>query len=597
MQTDASGILDLNPVDESVTATTSLSQTLSNQYSRLELCTTEELMQIVLNSPEDKILRCVPEGPKNNARFVVDNTQNFERYKQSQRMEFWDDCGAWVSSCSTSTKTYYIKTSESGSLRSIRKHKNVYGLPKKVKRKIIWIPMDPQPKEEDLVILHRYYSVLKADTNYKKRVSWFEFPGMDNVRPIAIYEYSGEYTPAARIAHGNCKTVVEKKPYVRSKPSMVRKVKRRLKTDSPAKIFEQMTSEAGDDATLAPNHLKQIRQLKYTMNRVPKVPQRPTVPDDVLQLSNMVRKHPYVQQYVQSKDRLPQLILYTDDQMKDLKSFLAAESYHVVGIDRLPSDGPYMVTVVFYRNLKVLNASTHTHPIVLGPVFVHSDSTIYSYNSFFGQLVNRMTPAPAGFEVNIRTDEDGVIGKALDSNFPGVEQFFCTQPLASTVTSYLRDDLGMLPTDIDTIVMEIFGDHGLVKINNETEFEKKCATLITATENVYPLFVEYFCQRLKPLLLDNIRRPFAGNAFRNNSQAINNYLQLSINWKINRASALVEGLYEVIEQQMKELVDSLTGQGSYSLVPQYKKFAVTSSAWADMTQEEKDAHVQRFLSA
>lgn len=36
-----------------------------------------------------------------------------------------------------------------------------------------WIPMNPQPDEDKVIVLHRYYSVLEIDPSYKRRISWF----------------------------------------------------------------------------------------------------------------------------------------------------------------------------------------------------------------------------------------------------------------------------------------------------------------------------------------------------------------------------------------------------------------------------------------
>ena len=59
-----------------------------------------------------------------------------------------------------------------------------------------WIPLDTQPSEENAVAITSYYSTLKADSNYRKRVSWLE-----GNRGVAVYVYQAEL-PKVNQPHG-----------------------------------------------------------------------------------------------------------------------------------------------------------------------------------------------------------------------------------------------------------------------------------------------------------------------------------------------------------------------------------------------------------
>ena len=60
---------------------------------------------------------------------------------------------------------------------------------RRVKKKVTWEPVQPQPVDEDVVVLHSYYATLKADTTYRKRATWLE-----SKPEIALVEYIGQLT-------------------------------------------------------------------------------------------------------------------------------------------------------------------------------------------------------------------------------------------------------------------------------------------------------------------------------------------------------------------------------------------------------------------
>jgi hypothetical protein len=69
------------------------------------------------------------------------------------------------------------------------------------------VPLVPQPSEDDIVVLKRYYQVLKRSKDYKRRVAWIEkFPRSVALKcsSVAVVEYIGPF-PDAVTAHGNAK--------------------------------------------------------------------------------------------------------------------------------------------------------------------------------------------------------------------------------------------------------------------------------------------------------------------------------------------------------------------------------------------------------
>ena len=68
-------------------------------------------------------------------------------------------------------------------------HRNdTFCLERQKEQKRVYIPLEPQPEEGDVVTLHRYYAKHTGSLDYEKRVSYME-EGVSSGR--ACYEYKG----------------------------------------------------------------------------------------------------------------------------------------------------------------------------------------------------------------------------------------------------------------------------------------------------------------------------------------------------------------------------------------------------------------------
>ncbi|KAL8578090.1 hypothetical protein ACOMHN_055410 [Nucella lapillus] len=159
----------------------------------------------------------IPSGRKEDVYFLVDNSRNL-KYKH-RRNYFQDDCGRYDQRSGTTCKSYYILLT-SNMLQQLMKDKGLYckesrrvaatensspqggrGRPRSLSRgrsaggaeqKVTkWIPMEPQPQDKDVMVLHRYYSSLDCDPTYKRRISWFSnLPErFENGRASFLVEY------------------------------------------------------------------------------------------------------------------------------------------------------------------------------------------------------------------------------------------------------------------------------------------------------------------------------------------------------------------------------------------------------------------------
>ena len=67
---------------------------------------------------------------------------------------------------------------------------------RRMDKKVEWRSMEPQQDQERIVEMQFYYTALKADSSYRKRVSWLE-----SNPQVALYEYVGE-PPIDHAVHG-----------------------------------------------------------------------------------------------------------------------------------------------------------------------------------------------------------------------------------------------------------------------------------------------------------------------------------------------------------------------------------------------------------
>ena len=68
----------------------------------------EEIVTHLKGSTEADALEQVPDGPKENLFFMVDNQKNVERRSKGKQSEYFDDCGVWISKTTCTMKTVLL---------------------------------------------------------------------------------------------------------------------------------------------------------------------------------------------------------------------------------------------------------------------------------------------------------------------------------------------------------------------------------------------------------------------------------------------------------------------------------------------------------
>ena len=84
------------------------------------------------------------------------------------------------------------------------------------------------------------------------------------------------------------------------------------------------------------------------------------------------------------------VIVYSDEQLEDIKTNCTRTFGSVTGIDRTFNLGSCFVTTTTYKNQKILKRETLENPIFFGPSFLHWDSETDTYYKFLCHLNSKL---------------------------------------------------------------------------------------------------------------------------------------------------------------------------------------------------------------
>ena len=538
----------------------------------------------------------IPHGKKDNVYFLIDNARNLERKAMTKKNQFVDDLGVWDTMRGKTVTTSHVVMSDQ-TLKVVFLRDGTYCIQKMHQKRRMYIPLDPQPDVNDIIQIHKYYTVLKRQSNYKRRISWITAETSQSLGNVALVEYYG-VLETTESSDGNAKNSEEM--YRRTDPKVMELAVEKLKIKKPRQVYQEMVEE---DSIIAPKHFQQLRDIKYREKVKSGVQHGNNIADDLLRVMDMLTSNAYVQKVEQSKNRVPTVFLYHDNQILDMVHFLKNAQEPRVGIDRTFNLGPFFATTFVYKHQKVVRKETQEHPIFLGPVMLHKEADYTVYHSFFSHIRARLAVGITDIDVRIPktmefgSDAEKALTKAIDDCFPNADRKLCTKQLKDNLSDYLKNRAGVTATERKTIVDKIFGEEGIVLVNDSFDFEEKCISVKDlATENTQ--FLNYFENHFKQNLLKYVVNPKGQKSWtNNNSESMNNILKLEIDWKPQNTVSLIEKIKNVIKLQFLDLKRSLLGNGNYRLFGAYNRFKISESAYRVKSKPEKDHILAQFLRA
>ncbi|CAG2210675.1 unnamed protein product [Mytilus edulis] len=512
------------------------------------------------------IFEDAPPGNKSNTWFLVNNVDNMSRKTSNRHSKYYDDCGIWESS---KGKVFHQDYLLSDNFRTIFLKNDQYCTKVRQGGKTLFVPITPQPDSESIVTMHRYSTVLKENNSFKKHVTWFNSSFDNDLPSIAVYEYSGTYC------------LENAKNYVRTHPKTLDKVVDECALKDNKEVFIQMNR---DNSLHAPRDTKQIRNAKYR---------------------NKLKTHPFVQQIIHNKNQVPAIVCYTDNQITDLRHFLAQKSEHPLGVDRTFNLGSFYVTSIVYKNLRVNRKETKDHPIFAGPMLLHKDASYKTYRAFFSNISATLELPINDVELRLHeniefgSDDEKAMTKAIENAFPTAKRRLCTKHLKDNVQHYLQDRVGVSTQERKTIINTIFGDQGIASADDTLQFARADSELKDLCAN-HPQFLKYYEQSFKPRVEEFVNAPNRRLGTKqmwtnNNAESMNRVMKVAVNWKPQHAPDLVDKLFDMVDFQFINLRSALHHSGDYMLVNSYKQYTIADAIWKTKSDEEKRKLFNNFL--
>ena len=140
-----------------------------------------------------------------------------------------------------------------------------------------------------------------------------------------------------------------------------------------------------------------------------------------------------------SANKIPTVVLYTEDQVKDVTRFCCSwplARSTVFGFDKTYNLTDLYVTPGVFKNLSVTRRSTGDHPIFVGPILIHGNSDFETFHVFFSELsamLRKTTSSPVfGFD-----DESALHGSLLHV-FHSSSELYCTKHLKDNIDQHLK---------------------------------------------------------------------------------------------------------------------------------------------------------------
>jgi len=184
------------------------------------------------------------------------------RHKSGRNQVFDDDCGIWCSKGAHSCSYPYI-TDSRGNLKRIFwvVSTSKYCYERKCSGKRVYEPIEPQPAPAEITTVKRYYSVLQASNEYKRRCTWLVTE--ESTGPVAVIKYLGTHVKGG--AHGNSKKAETKDQYIRTPASTMDTISELTKEMPVKAAYNKLLHKL--DVNDAPRDINVVEKKKYRMTQ------------------------------------------------------------------------------------------------------------------------------------------------------------------------------------------------------------------------------------------------------------------------------------------------------------------------------------------
>lgn len=144
--------------------------------------------------------------------------------------------------------------------------------------------------------------------------------------------------------------------------------------------------------------------------------------DDMQKIYELVESgNSLVKSIIHEKGKAPGLVLYTDDQIDDMKA-LCCNGQTVLGVSKPVHLCGVTVTTTYFTQIRVTRKSSRSnnHPVFLGPLFIHGDTDFESYCQFFNHLTIKLFDTDKS-KLVFSSHWDASLVEAISTFFPGLK--------------------------------------------------------------------------------------------------------------------------------------------------------------------------------
>jgi len=307
--------------------------------------------------------------------------------------------------------------------------------------------------------------------------------------------------------------------YVRTNPSVIAKVKQKCVETKlkPKQIYIQMTLGSDVSEQSYPRNLRQVQNVTAVVNaelKAQNVKGTNNLEDEMLTLCSEVVKNEFVRNVLLTANHTPCVVLYTNEQLSDVKHFCGANApdnvRSVLAVDRTFNVSSLFLTLTVFKNTSVLRRSSMQPPVFLGPMFLHGDGQFITYLSFFmflrGMLDNELHASELKLSDDVVTgsDEKAALVKALRVAFPSSKHLYCVLHCQDNVRDHMTKT-GIELKIRQEVLRLLFGENGLSQSSDKFVFEDRRAAIMQYANQFCPSVEEYLCMRVLPKLESGLR--------------------------------------------------------------------------------------------
>ncbi|KAF0147074.1 MAG: hypothetical protein FD143_3117, partial [Ignavibacteria bacterium] len=529
--------------------------------------TLKELWAILNDAQiESKAVSKIPLGGKSNCHFVL-------KLKNAGQRPFYDDAGAWNGHKSKTTKT-----------RCVLKHG------------IISCPAKIDESQTKVIVTRRYYVHKQGD--YRKRISSF-----DTVPDLYVVEYIG--TAPEPLLHDNRKRTAH--PYIRTDPDVIEEIRNADKMATHRHVYAELLEK---NPLNGPRNSEQVRKVRSKNKIQRQLTTASNLPEEVLSVLKMQSSHPFVRRVLFLQNQQPIIILYTDEQIDQIKQFCSERSPIDVrtplGIDRTFNLSSCFATVTAFKQMDVIRSTgEHSHPIIMGPIMLHWEAKEWAYMEMFYALKvalrdttnNCFATLP---RMTFGSDQERAIRSALHVCFPDARILTCTLHLKENLRLFL-DNKGFAMKDREAINRIVFDSFGTSATTHQIDQISHSLNAYCIGLHNGEIAIRYFSDHVRPLLFEQVQCSAGvsdtnpGDWTNNNCESMNHIIKLITNWKTSKLPKLVDSLYEYVRQQTTDLERALYNEGDFMLSARNAKLAQKKSAYIALSDEDRARYFHDFL--